>query len=508
MRVKHTLLNISAGLGSQILITALSFVTRTVFIHSLGIEYLGINGLFTSLLAMLSLAEAGIGSSIIYSLYKPVAEQDQRKIMGLMRLYRNAYRIIAMVVFTIGLILLPFLHFFVKDTTIPNITLIYMLFLLNTAVPYFFVYKQSFLNVNQKNYVITLIFTVSSILSTCTKVLIILYTQNYILYLLIESIFTMITSVLLAKIVDRVYPFLKNKAVIKIDSQTKKEIIKNIKAIVLQNIGNYFIFGIESILISTFISLAAVGLYSNYKMLLDICRTFINQIFKNMYHSIGNLIAKESKDKVFSIFKVTMLVNFWLYSLMAILLYLIVEPFITIWIGSQFLMGSTILFILVITFYERGMRNSITTVKTTSGIFHADRFAPLCQAVINLLVSIILVKKLGFVGIFIGTLVSSIVIPFWLTPYLVYRDVFRKPLWMYYAQYLFYLGVGLAAYLLAWMTCSVFPADTFLLLIVRAMVCVTTVNLVYIVIFHRTAEFKYLLFIAKNILSKFTLNRF
>lgn len=502
MRVKHTLMNISAGLVNQLIITVLSFVSRTVFINSLGIEYLGVNGMFTSILAMLSLAEAGIGSSIVYNLYKPVANQDQPKIQALMKLYKNAYLLIALVVLLLGLGVYPFLDLIVKDTSVEHVGLVYIIFLINTAVPYLFVYKHSFLNVNQKNYLVTAVFSVSSIISTCVKIAILYYTENYILFLAVESFITITTSIILALIVDRMYPFLKQKTLNKLDPEIKANFMKNMKAIFIQNIGTYFIFGIESILISTFISIVAVGLYANYKMLIDIGRTFINQVFGSMYHSVGNLVAKENSDAVYRIYKVTMLLNFWLYSLFAIGLFILTEPFITVWIGSKYLMESSILFVLVIVFFERGMRNSITTVKSTAGIFYEDRFVPLFQASINLGISLVLVHFIGLVGIFLGGLISALAVPFWTTPYFVYKNVFKQPLRRYYLAYTYYTCIGLLGCLAAIAACSLLPSHSIAWLLVQGVVCVITVNLVYVTIFYRTYEFKYLYGVLLSILNK------
>lgn len=502
MRIKYTLLNISAGLGSQLIIVILSFVSRTVFIHSLGIEYLGINMLFMSMLAMLSLAEAGIGQSIVYNLYKPVADDDRPKILALMRLYRNAYWIIAGIVLLLGLCLLPFLGMIVKDTNVDHIIFIYSLFLVNTAVPYLFVYKHSFLNVNQKNYIVTSTFLISTILSTILKIVILLYTQNYILFLVIESFISIVTSIALAWWVDRMYPYLKQKFVAPLDPATKANLIRNIKAIVLQNVGVYFIFGVDSILISTFISVIAVGFYSNYRMLIDICRNLMNQIFNNMYHSIGNLVAKETKDKIYHIYKAAALLNFWLYSLCSILLYIALEPFIKVWIGDEYVMGPAVVLILVITFYERGMRNTITTVKTTAGIFHEDRFAPLIQAAINLAISIVLVQYIGLPGIFLGTWISSMLIPFWLTPYLVYKKVFALPLKQYFKQYVLFTGIGLIACGASIGISRALPHETLLQLVIQIVICFVMINLLYVLIFYKTDEFKYLVGIAKTLASK------
>jgi len=354
MRVKSSLLNITAGLANQFIITALSFISRTVFISTLGIEYLGVNGLFTNILAMLTLAEAGLGVSIMYSLYKPVAENDHYRINILMKFYRNTYMVIAAIVLLLGLSIMPFLDFFIKDAKVEGIHLIYLIFLLNTVAPYFYVHKNSFLNVSQKGYIVTGIYSISSIVSICIKIGILHYTQNYILYLIIDSVITILNSIILAIIVNRMYPFLRDRVIGKLDSETKGSITKNVKAIVLQNLGNYFIFGTDNIIISSFVSIAAVGLYSNYNMLIEICRTFINQVFNNIYHSVGNLVASESKEKIYFIYKVYRLVNFWLYFFFTIFLAIMLEPFINVWLGSDFLFDDVLLmFILMFIFYER-----------------------------------------------------------------------------------------------------------------------------------------------------------
>ncbi|TLS35765.1 lipopolysaccharide biosynthesis protein [Pseudalkalibacillus caeni] len=503
MRIKHSLINISAGLGNQLIITALSFISRTVFITYLGIEYLGINGLFANILGMLALAEAGIGSSIMYSLYKPVAENDKDKIKALMKLYKNAYLIIAGVVLLLGLIVVPFLGFIVNDTKVENVLLIYLIFLINTIAPYFFIYKHSFLNVCQRNYIVTIVFSVSSIILTGIRIAILVYTQNYFIYLVIESIITILTSLILSIKVDRMYPFLKEKVTTQLDNETKGSIIKNVKAIILQNIGSYLIFGTDSIIISSFVSVAAVGLYSNYKMLIEICRTFANQIFSNLYHSVGNLVAKESIEKIYSVYKAMWLLNFWLYSFFSISLLIILDPFITLWIGSEFLLDKNVLFILMFLFLERGMRNSITTMKTTSGIFHQDRWAPLLQAAINLVFSIILVQYIGIAGVFLGTLVSTLLVPFWLTPVLVYRKVFKTSVAHYFTRYFLYLVVAVGAYYCTNFLCSFVPEAGLGSIALKVVICILIPNIIYLTVFYKSSEFIYLFGVLKGLLGRF-----
>lgn len=502
MRVKSSLFNIAAGLANQFIITALSFISRTVFITTLGIEYLGVNGLFTNILAMLTLAEAGLGVSIMYSLYKPVAENDHDRINILMKFYRNTYMVIAAIVLMLGLSLMPFLNFFIKDAKVEDIHLIYLIFLLNTVAPYFYVHKNSFLNVSQKGYIVTGIYSISSIISVCIKIGILHYTQNYILYLIIDSVITISNSIILAVIVNRMYPYLKAKVKGKLDSQTKGEITKNVKAIVLQNLGNYLIFGTDNIIISSFVSVAAVGLYSNYNMLIEICRSFVNQVFNNIYHSVGNLVASESTEKIYSIYKVYRLVNFWFYSFFTIFLSIMLEPFISIWLGSEFLLDGGLLIILMLIFYERGMRNSITTVKTTAGIFHEDRYAPILQALINLSVSIFLVKSIGITGVFIGTLVSQLLIPFWTTPYLVYKKVFNLKIGSYYFQYLLFLIIGIATYFITSELSRQIIIENYYSLIVQGIICMIVPNIIYIFLFRKTNEYQYLWGIVKTLFKR------
>lgn len=498
MRVRNSILNIVTGLGSQILITSLSFVSRTLFITYLGIEYLGVAGLFTSILAMLALAEAGIGSSIVYNLYKPVAENDRVKINILMSFYNKMYLAIALIVFLMGLSIMPFIQYFANGTYIEDIHLIYLIFLINTVLPYLFRHKHSFLNVNQKSYIITGIFTISSIMSITVKIIILHYTQNFILYLIIESIITVLSSIILALIVNKMYPFLRQKSVSRIDNETKRNIIKNAKAIFIQNLGVFLVFGTDNIIISTFVSVSAVGLYSNYHMIIEIGRNFNLQIFKNIYHSIGNLVATETKDKVYFIYKVTFLVNFWFCSLLSIFLLIMMEPFINLWLGPQFLLGEGVLLLLVLIFYERSMRNCITTIKTTSGIFQQDRYGSLIQAGINLIVSVILVRHIGIAGVFLGTIMSALVIPFWLIPYIVYRKVFNMPISSYYSKYFSHLSIAILAYSLTKVISIFTLEESIISILITSFICMIVPNLIYIFAFYKTDEYQYLFQIVKR----------
>jgi O-antigen/teichoic acid export membrane protein len=370
---------------------------------------------------------------------------------------------------------------------------------LNTALPYFFIHRHSFLNVNQKNYIVTLSFTGATVLATGLKILVLLRTGDYILYLVTEFGIMIATTIGVAAAAGRMYPWLRMKEAPPVDPGTKRELKTNVKAILLQNIGSYFIFGAESLVISSFVSVAAVGLYSNYKMLIDICRNFIYQVSNNLYHSVGNLVARESRERIYEVFRGMQLLNFWMYSCAGIALYAVIGPFIRAWIGDAYVMEAAVPALLLLSFFERGMRNAVATVKTTAGIFREDRFAPLLQAAVTLGCSIALVGPLGISGVFLGSLIGALTIPFWVTPYWVYRKVFDMPLRRYFAVYARYAavaGTALAAVLLA---CRFLPEDGWTAVAARLAAALAVPNLLYWAVFRRLKEFEVLAGAARRI---------
>lgn len=505
MRTKNSIFNMIATFGSQIIMTLLGFLSRTIFITTLGSEYLGINGLFTNILSIISLAESGIGSSIVFSLYKPVAENDEEKIQILMNVYRKAFTIIGFIVFIIGLAIMPFLRKFMNgDTTVENLYLIYFIFIFNSAITYLFSYKISFLNVCQKNYVVTSITTGFSVAATIMKILILYFTQNYILFLVVDSIITIVTQVMVSRKADKLYPYLKNKTDKKLDNETKGSIIKNMKALVVHNIGGRAVFGTDNLLISSFVSVASVGLYNNYLMFINLFRNLINTVFNAVEDAFGDLIAQEDNNKTYDVYKAANLCVFWLNSFFAIGMYICLEPAMEIWLGKKYLMGQTVVAVLMVSFYVSGMRRAINIVKSKAGIFHEDRFAPLFEAAVNLISSIILVKFFGISGVFLGTIISTLAVPFWIAPYLVYKKVFNKSPWLYFLEYIIYTIIGLVTCILTVLVCSFIPNNGMIAFLGKVIVAGIIPNIIYILIFHKTKEFKYLWGVADTmVFSKF-----
>ena len=286
----------------------------------------------------------------------------------------------------------------------------------------------------------------------------------------------------------------------------KNGLTKNVKAMFLHNIGSYAVFGTDNILISSFIGIATVGLYSNYTMIIGQLGTLISPIIGEIGSSVGNLIATEGKDKNYSIFKISYLINFWVYSICIIFLYNLLNPFINWWLGDGYLLSQFSFIFILINFYLTGLRSSISTFKIKAGIFVQDKYIPLIEASINLGASLILVQYLGLVGIFLGTTISTLTTVFWNVPRLTYKHVFNLSVWSYFLKYTIYAIITIFACLIVTSICDLMVhGHSFISLIERGIICLITPNLIYIAIFYKNNEFKYIKTLLANILKGFKL---
>ena len=303
-RVKNSLRNSFWGATTNIVITFLNFIVRTIFIKVLGNEYLGINGLFTNILYVLNFAELGIGHAIIYNLYKPVAENDKERIKTLVNLYKRIYFIIGLLVLGLGLLVLPFMNFIIKET--PDIkeslSLIYLIYLLETTCVYFFGYKRSLLLVYQKNYINSLIDLICSVLKSLIQTFILIYTKDYMLYLLVFLLSTLVSNIYIYLRTNKDYPFLKEKNIIKATKEEIKEIFINVKSLFLYKLGNTVLSGTDNIILSMLIGINAVGLYSNYSLIITAVSGILWTILSGLTGSIGNLNVYKDKNHQMNIF--------------------------------------------------------------------------------------------------------------------------------------------------------------------------------------------------------------
>ena len=483
----------------------MNFIARVVFLRILTAEYLGLNGLFTNILSMLSLMELGVGTAMTFSLYKPLATSDKEKIKSLMNLYRKSYIIIGILVLVIGIGITPLLPYFIDE--VPkineNINLIYILFVINTAISYFYSYKRSLISSDQKRYIATAYRYIFYCLLNIMQIIILLLTKNYIWYLITQIIFTFAENVAISKKADKLYPYLKEKNINKLEKEDTEKIKKNVVAMIGHKIGGIIVGGTDNIILSKFVGLVEVGIYSNYYLIINALNVIIGQVFTAITASVGNLVATTNKQKVYDIFKKVFFLDFWLYAFSSICLLVLFNRFITIWIGNEYLFSMDIVLILVINFYITGMRKAFLTFRDATGLYWADRYKPFAESIINIIASIILVKMLGTIGVFIGTFISTITTCFWVEPYILYKYEFGLSIIPFLKKYILYTILMIIAGIITVALCNLIKITGIIGFIINACICIIVINTIFLIFLHRTEEFKYF----KNLILDFIKNR-
>ncbi|MGL5752636.1 MAG: lipopolysaccharide biosynthesis protein [Paraclostridium sp.] len=499
MRIKNSIKNIYIGLFSQIIIILLGFISRRVFLDSLGQEYLGINGLISNVLSVIILIESGIGASIVYNLYKPLAEKKEHEILALVQLYKKTYGILSLIMLGLSLIIYPFLGMIVNESdSIAHLGLVYAIFVVKNMISYFNAHKWALIKADQKGYKLEKTNLIFQVITTISKMIILIITKNYVLFLLVEMILYVCQNIYNTYMVNRVYPYIKTKQKYVVSKDIKIDLKRKVKAMFLHNIGGYLVFGTDNILIATFVNVGTVGLYSNYTMIVGQLSALLSPILGGVGASIGNLIATEDGNKNYSIFRVMYLVNFWIYSWAAIFLYNLLEPFIDWWLGNGYLLDKTTFIVILINFYITGLRRSTETFKDKAGLFEQDKYASLLEGAINLIVSIFLARKFGLVGIFMGTTISTLSVVFWTHPYIVYKYIFKKPVVTYYKKYAQFALITIMTGILTSLVCNfVVEVNNFFDLVCKGIICLVIPNIIYTLLLYKTSEFKYILNIIK-----------
>lgn len=480
----------------------MSFVARTVLIMTLGDLYAGIAGNFTNILMVFSLADLGVGTAIIYALYKPIAIGDKERIQALMKLYAKAYIIIGVVIIALGGALTPFIHLLMKsDEAIPNLRLTFLLFVANTASSYFFSYKGTLITANQKNYVVTNVVYLTSIINYIVQVVILLAFRHssspstvYLVTLAIQVFTNILQNLITRHLANKMYPFIKGRNNAVLPKEEKKAIFKNVLSMVNYRVGQVVLNGTDSIVISSMIGVIETGIYSNYNLLLTTVKNLLQQVFHAITASVGNLNALESEEKKYDTFRMIHFGNFWMFGWASVCFWCMLNPFVNVWIGESRVLDKFIVLFLVLNFYLLGMRNTLITFRDTMGIFRQGRFIPLAGAVINIIISIILAPRLGVLGVFLGTTISIMLTMFWLEPIVLFKHGFKRSVLPYFLRYMVYLIVTAAtAFGVGLLNDAIFGGVSgWGFIILRFLVAAILPNLIFFVIFFKTKEFKML----------------
>ena len=503
-RTKKSILNIGSNFSVYMIKVILSFIVRTIFIKVLGETYLGVNGLLTNILSMLSLAELGIGTAINFSLYKPLAEKNKDEISALMSFYKKVYMIIGLIVAILGIILFFFLGQIIKDaSSIKNLDIIYILYLFNMVSTYFISYKETLINADQKAYRLVRINFLCTTLLYILEIMVLLIFRNFIIYLITQFLVMFSQKAIVNRFITKTYKEIDFVSKNKIPSKVLDQIKVNIKAMIFHKVGDYCVNSTDNIIISRFIGLGVVGIYSNYQILLSIIQTFVNMVYTGIIASLGNLVATETKGRKKEAIEKLDFIGFLIYSTLVIVMLYAMNPFIKVWIGDEYILPMSTVKLILVNFYLTGMRVPMGTIKGAAGLYKQDKYTPIIQSIINIVVSIVLVVRIGLNGVLIGTVISGI-LPSLQRPYIVYKYLLgEKNIKKYYVDYLKYLLVMLISII------SIFSINKFIVVLngfiylIIIVIISVVIHLGIILIFYRkTKEFKYLLEIIKKIFIK------
>lgn len=480
-----------------------NFAVRTVFIYTLGMEYMGIAGLFSNVLSMLSLAELGLGTVLQYSMYKPMAERDEGKLLALLQLYKKAYSVIALSITVIGLALIPFIPAMIEgDYPEEKILVYYLLFLVNTVSSYFLGYKQTVLTADQKIYITSVYQTVYHIVKCSLQIFMLIFTRSFIAYLLTETITNCVKNILLRIRIDKMYPFLKRKGKYGLDPDEKKSITKNVYAMFYHMVGLRVVSSTDNIVISSRVGLVVEGIYDNHMLVVNVASNFLGYIFTALLSEIGNIVAVENREKIYRSFSYLYFAGFWIYSFCSVCLAVLLEPVMALWLGKENAFGWQITILLAVQFWVMGIRKVPIIYKEVMGLMWQDRYVPIAEAALNLGISVWLVGRIGVPGVVIGTIVSVVLTSLWIEPYVLYKNGFQRPVKEFWIKFIRYLITFLVISFAVIFLCGRIESDGLAGFAAKGMTILFVFHIMVVLLFCREAEFLDLFRIGKQFLKR------
>ncbi|MBO4127286.1 transporter [Streptococcus suis] len=424
-RTKISVYNTSVTLGIYGIRLLLQFVNRNIFLHFLGVYYLGLSGVFTNVLGILSLAELGIGASIIYALYKPVSDENWGKAKAYLLLYRKIYRRVAAAILGLGLLMFPFLPQILQiEALTTDLVMIYGLFLVNSVISYLtYGYKRSLLQAYQKNYLLSLLDFSIYVMSLVCQWVILYYTQNYHYFLGTTIASTILSNVAISYLVDKTFPQIHHVDLIAVTAAEKTALKKNVLGNFLGNVAAKAVFSTDNILLSSFVSVASVGLYSNYTIVTGALTNLLSQLLSSNTALVGNMIHRKVSEELYDLFVTIQFLNFILSFILSTLIALLLPPFISLWLGERFLMAPSISLLLAVYVFLETYRYTGFMFYSTYGLYWQSRYKPIAEALINLGLSLLFLQvfNLGLEGILLGTIGSTLLTNAWFEPYVIFK---------------------------------------------------------------------------------------
>lgn len=504
-RTTNVVRNTWVGIIAQFAVLLVSFVNRTVFINMLGNDYLSVNGLYSNIINALSFVELGFGTALIYMLYKPVADNDKKKTQMIIKFYKKTYSLIGSIMFILGILVIPFMKYIIKDA--PNIeenlNYIYILFLVSTCIGYFFAHNTAIINANQKNYLISLYNQLGKFIQAIIQIILLIITKNYVIYLIIQILMTLISNILISIKARKMYPYVYEKNIPDLDKKDKNIIKNKVKSLILYRIGPSILNGSDNLILSACVGLSSVGVYSNYYLITNYLYLFLNQMTSSLETSIGNLNAKENSEKKEYVFYKILYLCFFIYGIIAILLMGSINDFINIWLGKEYLFNDFVVFSIVLYIYINGIHFPCYSYRTTAALFDKMKLMPILEVILNIFISIILAKYIGVAGVFLGTSIAKLLSFAWSDPKILYKYLFKNNnIGKYFKKYIYYLFVVFFTGGIIYYLSKIISVDNYFTWFLRSCFLGAISISIFTIFTYKMVEFKEFHYIIKSALNK------
>lgn len=483
------------GLAGRVVMLLVSLVSRTIFIQLLGTYYLGVNSLYTDVLNVLSLSELGIGTAMTFALYAPVANRDDEKTKEVLQLYRRAYRVVALVVALAGLALVPLLPAIISDAgglSASELRLYFVIFLTNTVVSYFVSYKYGLVSALQQTYVRTAIELATSLACEAVKLVVLLATSNFLAYLLANTATLVVSRAVIALYLNRRYPLLAQKPERKLPTAERERIVREVRSLSVHQFSSVAVHATDSIIISAVpaLGLAMVGLVSNYTTIVNNVSNLLLVVLGSVTAGFGNLAATESPRRFGEVFDETHFVSFWLFGVCAACLFVLLPPFVTLWLGEGYLIDTASFLLMVTNFYLQGQCSIYNNARIAKGNFGKDSGWSLVQALSNLVVSVAGALLIGLPGVYVGTIASRLVL-FVSRPIVTSQLLFDRSPRAYFEDSLRYLLVVCCATTLCALVCAPLLArQTVVSFCAATAACFVLANVVFWIAFRKSGQLR------------------
>lgn len=508
-RTKNVIKNTGVTLICHIMFLICSFICRTIFTKQLGAEYLGISGLFSNILTILSFAELGLGSTLVYRLYRPFAENDYNKINLYVKLYKKIYNVIIIIILVLGLSIIPFLKYLVEAPNVKeSLVLLYLLYLFQTVSSYLFVYKKTLLTANQKDYIVSLFTEIINVVMNIFQCVALIFFKDFVIYIVLSIIFTIINNIACSIYVDRRYKFLKQSTKGKLTKGEIVELKKDTKGLMMTKIASTVFSGTDNIFISSFIGIKYVGILSNYTLLLSTVNALMNKVFNSITSSIGNLtVSKNGRNKTEGVLFKLFFLNSAMYSYICICLFLLIGEFVTnIWLGSDFFLPQSVIIIAIVELYFRSIHYPVYITRNAYGLFSQYRFLFVVSAVLNIALDFLLVKPLGIFGLFLATILCR-GITYVVDIFVLYKYGFQKSPINYYKRLFKWIIFVFVSYFISYFTIVNIKDISILNFILKGIIVTFIYFISFLLFFFHSREMKYYIDLFKKGFSKITQRR-